>query len=88
MHPGLSLPGHVVSTERARLPKPGEQITFEQGDCQSRKERFVLRVVKTTAGCVGMVTLSGYRLDGHGFPAEEISVNVPVAVVEARRVHR
>lgn len=77
--------GRRVSTERARLPAPGDHVTFEDGDCRNVTGRVTLRVAEVRPGGKGLVVLAGWRIAGDGHPAETLELSVPVATVETRR---
>lgn len=77
-----------MSDEKASVPERGEQMTFEVGDCAGLRERVTIRVSEIHPEGRGYITLVGYRIGAAGFPEADLSLCVPVATVEARRLHR
>jgi hypothetical protein len=77
-----------VSDEKAKLPEPGEQLTFDPGDGPTIKERVTIRVMSVESGGFGYMTLVGFQIGADGFPFADIRLNLSVASIEARRVHR
>jgi hypothetical protein len=76
---------------RLELPKSGEQIVFESGDAPGITQRTEIRVrrAEVQPHDFGMVTVYGWALDSSGFPGTtEKPYRLPIATLDARRVHR
>lgn len=71
------------------MPQNGEQITFENGDCNNFPASVTLRVCGYLPGMWGRVILIGEEIGNHGCPVGDVlQLVVPMATLEARRVHR
>lgn len=79
-----------MSDNMANLPKPGEQIVFEGYDSKEfgGPDQTTVRVNEVRPHGFGMVRLVGWRIGGIGFPDRNVDIEIPVATVEARRLHR
>jgi hypothetical protein len=74
---------------QARVPKPGEQISFEPGDCANFPAAVTVRVTSMECGYFGEMTVVGERIGNLGQPTgASIRLIAAVATIEARMVHR
>lgn len=69
----------------ARLPEPGEEIDLETGDTPHVYEPMTLRVRCLTPIGHGYINVTGWRVDPHGMPGEEVGLNILVSQLEYRR---